>query len=60
MVSQKSVRGATALGVFSVALSVMLAALLAACGGGTHRSPLLSTLIPDRIDYELALSLGGQ
>jgi len=31
--------GATALGVFSVALSVMLAALTVACGGGSHSSP---------------------
>ena len=60
MGSQKYSRGgAIALGVFGVALIVMLAALLVACGSGTHSSPLQSTLIPDRIDYELALSLGG-
>jgi len=39
MTGQMSIRGATALGVFSVALSVMFALLLTACGGGTHRSP---------------------
>ncbi|MCD6282176.1 S8 family serine peptidase [bacterium] len=40
MGSQKYSRGgAIALGVFGVALIVMLAALLVACGSGTHSSP---------------------
>ena len=61
MRSQNIAGEAIALGVFGVALIVMLAALTVACGGGTHFKPSLkSPELPDRIDYELALSLGGQ